>query len=146
MAVVNVDTGNPENFAGRKYEIMPRGIYLFEVSKVPVLHKAKTSQNMVVDVVLKCIDDAESGKYKGTSVFETIALTQKGEYRLVHLALAAGTQTREDIKNAGGVDLELLIGKVLKAEVSVEGPSTNPATGQVYGEKNRVRNYIFEEK
>lgn len=137
MTVVNVDTANPDNFQPRKP--IPAGKYVFEIANDLVVTKAKSSENNIIKIELRCQAEDE---YKGRVVFDNIVLTKKAEFKLCHLVLAAGTQTKEDMGN--GVDLELLKGAVLEAEISLEPPRKDPATGVIYDESNRVKRYIFE--
>ena len=138
MSVVKVDSMNEGNFQSRK--LLNPGTYTFEVANDPVVAKAKSSENNVVSVELRCQDD---GEFKGQPVYDTITLTPKAEFKLCHLALAAGMQTKEDIKN-DGVDLSLLKGSTLSADITIEPGGTNPQTQQQYRDKNRIERYIFD--
>lgn len=137
MSIVKIDASNASNF--KQKTIMPKGRYLFEVAKDLVVSRAKSSDNNIVSVELRCQDE---GEYKGSVVFDTIVLTNKAEWKLCHLALAAGSQSEEDIKN-NGIDLSLIKGCVLTADISVEPGSTAP-DGTTYREKNQVERYVFE--
>ncbi len=136
MTIVRIDASNESNFRTRK--IMPAGRYTFEIANDPVVSKAKTSDNNVVSIELRCIDE---GEYRGSAVFDNIPITPKTEFRLCHLVLAAGSQTKEEMQ-ADGIDLSLLRGKVVEAEVGIEPPSVSP-TGRRFGERNRIERYIF---
>lgn len=140
MAVVKVDASNEKNFQQRR--IMPKGRFLFEVANDLKVEKAKTSSNNVVNVVLKCVDDISDGKHRAATVFDTIALTTKAEWKLVHLALAAGAQTKDEIKTTG-VDLSLIKGRVMEVNIDVQPPQ-EAADGTKYSEKNIVKQYMFE--
>lgn len=138
MTVVNIDAANPNNFQTRKP--VPAGEYLFEVANDLVVTKAKPpSENMLIKVELRVRDE---GEHLGSLVFDNIVLTKKAEFKLCHLALAAGTQTKEEM--ASGVDLDLLKGTVVRALVSLEPAHRDPVTGQMYDEGNRVKRYIFD--
>jgi hypothetical protein len=145
MTTVRVDPSNPDNYQPREFKLLPKGIFLFEIANQLKIEGAKSSSNQKIEVRLKCIDDADGGSFKGTTVFDTIALVPKSEYKLVHLALAAGTQTREQIK-ADGVDLDMITGKVVKADIDVEGPSTSRDGSKTYKERNRVSRYVFDKE
>ncbi len=139
MAVVKVDSNNAENFEKKDFTPIPKGEYVFEIENDLVVEKAKSSDNKIVKVTLVCQDE---GEYKGKKVFDNIVLTKKAEYKLCHLALAAGTQTKEEMRE--GVDLELFKGRLIRAEISVHAPRTDPVTGQMYNESNKVTRYCFD--
>lgn len=138
MAVVKVDGSNPANFESRA-SVIDKGRYVFEIANDLAVIKSKSSDNNIIKVELRCQDE---GKFKGAVVFDNIALTKKAEFKLVHLALAAGSQSKDDI-TSNGVDLALLKGCTVEVEVDVEAPSTG-ADGKTYGEKNRVVKYVFD--
>ncbi len=140
MAVVKVDSNNAENFEKKDFTPIPKGEYVFEIENDLVVVAAKPpSENKIIKVTLVCQDE---GEYKGKKVFDNIVLTKKAEYKLCHLALAAGTQTKEEMQE--GVDLELFKGRLVRAEISVQAPRTDPATGQMYNESNKVTRYCFD--
>ena len=137
MTVVTIDSTNPSNFQMRKP--IPAGTYVFEIANDLVVSKAKSSENNIIKVELRCNDD---GEHKGSVVFDNIALTKKAEFKLCHLVLAAGTQTKEEMSS--GIDLDLLKGRMVEVEVSLEPPRKDPVTGQIYDESNRVKRYCFD--
>lgn len=137
MSVVNVDATNPANFKHKKP--IPAGKYVFEIANDLVVVKSGSSENNIIKVELRCADE---GEHKGSIVFDNMVLTKKAEFKLCHLVLAAGTQTKDEMAN--GVELDLLKGSMVEADIIVEPPTKNPTTGQVYGEKNVVKRYIFE--
>lgn len=137
MTVVVIDAANPNNFQTRKP--IPGGEYLFEIANDLVVTQAKSSENKIIKVELRVRDE---GPHLGSIVFDNIALTKKAEFKLCHIVLSAGTQTKEEM--ASGVDLDLLKGEVVKALVSLEPAHRDPATGQMYDEGNRVKRYIFD--
>lgn len=142
MSIVKVDGANPANFKPKEFKVIPKGKYLFEVTNDLVVTPAKTSGNMIVKVEMKCIDDVDDGKYRGTTVFDNIVLTAKAEWKLVSLALACDSQKEADIKE-NGVDLALIKGRAFEAEIDVQPPSTGP-DGTKYREKNGIVRYLFE--
>jgi hypothetical protein len=137
MAVVKIDANNPNNFTGK--QIVDKGTYVFEIANDLQIVKSKSSDNNIIKVELRVQDE---GKFRGAVVYDNIALTPKSEFKLVHLAMAAGTQTKDEIKN-DGIDLSLFKGATLQAEVDVEAPMQAP-DGTMYQEKNRVTRYIFD--
>ena len=139
MSLVKVNTANPKNFEKRDFTPMPKGQYVFEIANDLVVTKAKSSDNNIIKVELVCQDE---GEYKGKMVFDNIALTKKAEFKLCHLVLAAGTQTKEDMQE--GVDLDLLKGRRVEADITVQPPRTDPSTGDLYPESNKVQRYIFD--
>mgnify|MGYP002642209825 CR=1 FL=1 len=139
MSIVKIDASNEGNFESRSFKILPKGKYIFEVANEPIISQAKSSGKNKVDITLKCADD---GEYKGSSVFDCISLSKKSEWKLCHLVLACGTQSEDDMKN-NGIDLSLLKGATLEAEVDVQ-PATVGADGKTYNEKNRITRYLFE--
>lgn len=136
MGTVRIDSTNEGNF--RAKTLIPKGDYLFEIANDLVVEKAKSSQNNVVNVELRCQDD---GPAKGSVVFDTIALTKKAEWKLCHLVLAAGTQSKAEMK-ADGIELSLLKGQIVKAGVDIQPARSAPDGGQ-YAAKNRVTQYCF---
>ena len=139
MSIVKIDASNTGNFQARK--ILPKGRYSFEIANDLVVAKAKNSANNKVDVELRCTTE---GDCRGAVVYDVIAITQKTEWKLCHLVMAAGTQSEEDVK-MNGVDLSLLKGATVEADIDVEGPSKG-ADGKQYNEKNRVARYVFSPK
>ncbi len=137
MSVVKVDSTNEGNFQARR--ILPKGRYPFEIANDLKVEQAQTSGNNIVKIELRC--QAEDGA-KGVPVFDNCVLTPKGEWKLCQLALSAGVQTAEEIKTTG-VDLELLKGKIVEAEIDVE-PARQAPDGTMYNEKNKVSRYLFE--
>lgn len=138
MTIVKIDSSNEANFKG--FKLLPPGSYCFEIANEPEVGRSSKG-NPLVNVELRCADE---GEFKGHPVFDNIAITQKSEFRICHLALAAGTQTKEEIKN-NGIDLSLLPGKIVEAEIGVQAPRKDPVTGTNYREKNTVERYVFEE-
>lgn len=142
MATVKIDATNEANFKQKAWPVMPRGVYTFEVANEPHTEQAKSSTNNIIKVELKCLDE---GEFKGLTIWDNIVLTPKAEFKLVHLVLAAGTQTREDMKN-NDIDLSLLKGQAIRAEVSIEGPTQDRNDpSKTYPEKNRIQRYVFDE-
>ena len=137
MSIVKIDASNTSNFKAKT--LIPKGRYVFEVANDLVVAKSKNSSNNKVDVELRCQDE---GPAKGSVIFDTLVLSPKTEWKMCHLVLACGTQTEADMK-ANGVDLALLKGCKLEAEVDVRAPEKG-ADGTTYGEKNVVKRYIFE--
>ncbi len=137
MAVVRVDSSNPDNF--RAKQLIDPGHYCFEVENEPTVEQAKTSQNQVVKIEARCTDD---GKFKGCKVYATHALTAKAEWMLCHLVLSCGTQTEEAMA-ANGIDLSLLKGATFEAEIGISDPQVDPSTGQKYKPKNEINKYLF---
>jgi len=141
MPIVNVDVADESKFQQKSFKLLPKGNYVFELAKNLVVEQAKTSNNRKVDVEAVCMDE---GEFKGTRVWTTIALTPKSDWRLVHLALACGTQTKDEIKAAGGVDLSLLTaGCRFEASVDVTPEQTAP-DGTTYRAKNTITRFLFE--
>mgnify|MGYP001199993089 CR=1 FL=1 len=134
--IIKVDGNNPDNFTARR--LIEPGRYLFEIAEEPKVTMSKNG-NPVVNVQLRVADD---GANKGAVVFDNLAVTPKSEFRLCHLVMAAGSQTKDEIAQSG-VDLSLLTGRIVEADVIIEPPQKDPATGQMYSEKNRINKYIF---
>jgi len=139
MAVVRlVDTSNPDNFRAKK--LIDKGQYCFQIENDVVVEQAKSSSNQVVNIEARCTDD---GKFKGSKIYATHALTAKAEWMLCHLVLSCGTQTEEEI-TANGIDLSLLKGSIFEAEIGISDPKEDPVTGQKYKPKNTIEKYLFE--
>lgn len=137
MSIIKIDGNNESNFTG--FKLLHPGAYCFEIANEPEVKKSSKGNPMIA-VELRCADD---GEFKGCAVFDNIAITPRSEFRVCHLALAAGTQDKEDIKSRG-VDLSLLPGKIVEAEIGIQPARMDPATGNTYREKNIVRRYIFD--
>lgn len=131
MSIVKVDASNESNFKAKT--IMPKGRYTFEVANDLVVTKAKNSSNNIVAVELRCVSE---GEFRGNAVYDNLVLTPKTEWKLVHLAKACGISD-SDIKN-DGVDLAMIKGMTLEADIDVQAPSGG------YREKNVVTRYVFE--
>jgi len=140
MAVVKIDSTNPDNFRPKK--LIAPGQYTFTVANDPVVEVAQSSGNSIVKVELRCNDD---GEFKGSPVYDICAITEKAQFKLCHLALAAGTQSKEEIQN-DGVDLGLLKNAVVECAITIEKGTVDPSTGQQYKDKNKVDKYLFEEE
>ena len=138
MSIVKVDSSNPDNFRAKK--LADPGNYCFVVENEPVVAQAKSSQNQVVNVEVRITDD---GKFKGSKIYATHALTAKAEWMLCHLVLSCGTQSEEEIAR-DGIDLGLLKGETFEAEIGISDPQTDPSTGQKYKPKNTIEKYLFE--
>ena len=138
MAIVNVDATTTNKLQTRKP--IPDGEYTFEIANDLVVTQAKPpSTNKLIKVELRVQDD---GEHMGALVYDNIVLTRKAEFKLCHIVLAAGTQTKEEMES--GVDLDLLKGEIVKAMVSLEPPRRDSVTGQMYDESNSVKRYIFD--
>jgi hypothetical protein len=140
MPIVKIDATNPDNF--RQKKLIEPGQYVFTIANSPVVESAASSGKPIVKVELRCDDD---GDFKGCPIYETITITPKAQWKLCHLALAAGAQTREEIENEG-VELSLLQNCRVDAVVEIEKGGIDTATGKNYRDKNRVEKYLFEEE
>jgi hypothetical protein len=138
MSIVKIDGSNESNFTGRK--VITPGKYVFEIANDLIVEKSKSSDNNKVEVQLRCVDE---GEFKGSLVFDSIPLTPKCEWRLCNLAMAAGRQSKEEIKSTG-VDLSLLKGSAVEVIVAVKPPEVDPVSGKKYKEKNEVERYCFD--
>ena len=139
MSVVKIDSSNANNFKNK--QILPAGEYVMEVANDLVITKSQSSDNNLVKVELRVADE---GEFMGCTVYDNIVLSKKAEWKVCHLALACGTQTKEEIQN-DGVDLALIKGSRCEVKIGVEPPSMG-TDGTRYSEKNKVERYIFEEE
>ncbi len=137
MAIYRPDAGNPDNFRAKK--LIDPGQYCFEIENDVVVSQSQSSPNQVVKIEARCSDD---GKFKGSKIYATHALTKKAEWSLCHLVLSCGTQTEEEMAR-DGIDLGLLKGSTFEAEVGISDPQTDPTTGQKYKPKNTIEKYLF---
>jgi hypothetical protein len=145
MTTVRVDTSNPDVFKQKDFTPVPKGTYTLECrgadSKAPIVVKAGSSDNMVVNFEYRICDE---GEHIGKKIFDCCTITAKAEWRLIHLALACGTQTKEDITQ-NGVDLDKLEGARFSAEIDIEPGGVNATDpSKRYRDKNRITRYLFE--
>lgn len=142
MAIVKIDGANEDDFKQKDFEPIPNGTYLFEVTgpdNGPLrVEKAKSSDNNVVNVVLVCADE---GEFKGKKVFDTLTINAKAQWKLCHLAMAAGVP-KETVQNEG-VDLDAILHQHVKATIGTEAAKTLP-DGTEAKARNRVSQYLFE--
>ncbi len=141
MVILNVDTSNPD-LLDRKYDPIPKGIYIMEIENELVVEDSKnTPGNQIVKVELRVMDDEE---YKGRKVFDTLVISsdpetaKKCEWKIAQIAISSGICTKETLKD--GVDIGELKGKVCNVKIGVK-----PKTDE-YDAKNVVKEYMYEDE
>lgn len=157
MGIVNINTQSEDIFEQQSFEPIPAGVYLFSLGNLPGSNveakktfavQTSSKGTPIVPVQLRCEANADGSetKYKGRLVFDNCALSHEvGQKKLVHMALAFGAISKEEISAAGGVDLERF-SPMLRAKVEIgvkmEKPFNEP--GGEAEPKNVVKRYLFE--
>ena len=100
-----------------QFPVLPPGIYTLLVKDV--VQKASKSSGELTLAVQFEVQDGPNGSPEsaGKKLFSTYSLQEKAAWRVKKLCVAAG-MTADEI--AAGVDDELLLGRVIKADVAVE--------------------------
>ncbi len=135
MALVNVDTSNPESMERPAYEPLEAGVYELRITnKLEVKPSAKVGNDGVnhgrIEVVL---EDIESGK----TVKDWIPMSPNMKWKLNQFTAAAGVTEVEP----GQVDLDDFQDLIVNAEI---GQRSYPRNDGTTGLTNEVRKYIYE--
>ena len=145
MASIKIDTSNPELLAQPEYKIPTPGVYTLEVANDLKVENAKKSNNKVVKIELRIVDD---GEFKGNRVFDNLVISQdpetrkKTEWKTAQLTVACGVLTPEQLKAGEEIDLSLFKGRACRATIGVK-VSHNPVTDE--DEKRAfVKQYMFD--
>lgn len=133
MSIVKIDASNPANFKEKR--LIEPGEYVFEIANIKA-DKAKETGNSVLKVEMRCQDN---GEFRGAPVFDSITLTKNAEWKFAHLCLSAGF-TKDEIAN--GIDTSDLIGRFIKAKVSIVPAGTY--NGNPIKERNVIDAYVFD--
>lgn len=147
MAIITVDTSNPDLTKKRKFDPIPNDTYTFEVANNLVPKESKTTPgNQVVQIELVVTDD---GEFKGRKVFDNLVImgmnadpkSKAGcEQKIASFAMACGVMTKEQIEAGEGIDLNLFKGSICQAKVKIK---PNVYLGETTM-KNVVQEYLFE--
>jgi hypothetical protein len=108
MPVVKVDTSSEGAFDHKAMEPAPSGVYICSLKKLPLTVETSKAQNQMVvaDLVIEADENGNDTPHKGKGVFNYISLSEKNFNPISHLALCFGAMTIEEMKEAGGVELE----------------------------------------
>lgn len=158
MGLVEVDVGNPDLFKAYEARILPKGPHLFEVANDLIVEPAKSSDNNIINVELRCQDEDEN---KSTPVWDIFTLVTNAqgekaikskainEARLAQFAVACGVRTQAQIEAGEGIPLHEFKGCRCNAITKVEikpDPTTLDEEGQpVQRKRARIVRYVFEE-
>ena len=105
--MLKIDNTKEENFEPKNFELMPKGIYRFQVGhKLAVVKCKPPSTNNMIKLILTCVDDVEDGKYLGRKVFDNLVLIDSCEFKLNAFAISSGLYTAESLKQDGQIDTE----------------------------------------
>ena len=154
MSTVNVDVSDPKIFEPSSFRLAANGQKVLEIANELKLEPCKEpSENSKIEIELRIIDD---GDEKGIKVFDRIivwpegaVLTEKqkvgreiNQQRLVHLTMAAGVKTKEELAVDGSIPLEQFKGRAVNAYV---GTTTykKQDTDEIV-KKNEVKRYLFK--
>jgi len=151
MGLVEIDTSNEDLFKPYEFKVLPKGKHRFEVANDLVVEPAKSSDNNVIKVELRCQDEDEN---KGSVVFDTFVLienpqTEKhrksrqiNQGRLAQFAVACGVRTKEEIESGKGIPLDEFKGKICDAITRIV-PYKDPNTGEAK-QSAKIARYLFE--
>lgn len=143
--LIKVDTSNPDLLKKRVFKVVSPDTYTFEVANDLKVEPAKSSQNQIVKIQLRVLDD---GEFKGEGVFDTLVISadpetrKKCEWKTAQFAVACGVCQPEDINNIGEIDLSEFKGRACRATTGVK-TTTNPTT-QEEQQRAYVKQYLFE--
>ena len=143
MALVNIDTTNEELLKNPTYEPAPAAIYNFAIAnKVLKVEKAKSSNNMMIKVELRCIDDIAYGdgkSTKGMKLTDYMVLTDEGKWKLVQLSKSCSVESAD-----GQLDLDDFIGAECSASVIIDSYMKDEAVDGVMQPVQKFTNKIDE--
>lgn len=151
MGILSVDTANPDLFKSPSYKVIPSGRYTFEVANDLTVEDCKNSENRIMKIELRCLDDGDA---KGAVVFDNIVFmtdtssekAQKAmkinQARLCQFAVGCGIATQEEIEATGNIDTGTAKGRVCECLIGIRN-SKNPNTGEDQ-QQNVVKQYLFE--
>ena len=119
---------------------LPEGIYHLRADKATYKTTGPNSKKPgtpMCELQLTVFGPEEAEEFHGRKVFENFMLAGEGMFRTRQFLEASG-------KDEGYVlsDTEELIGLEVAAVVQVEPERKDPASGQVYGARNKVQRYI----
>ena len=152
MSTINVDVSDPKIFEPSSFRLAKDGQKVLEIANELKLEPCKEpSENQKIEIELRIIDD---GDEKGIKVFDRIiifanATTDKqlkgqeiNQQRLVHLTMAAGVKTKEELAADGSIPLENFKGRAVKAYVGTTTYKKQDTQETV--KKNEVKRYLFK--
>jgi len=147
MSLIDIDTSNEELLKKPVYEPAPASIYQFAVAnKTLKVEKSKSSENMMVVVELRCIDDIPYGNgknTKGLKIKEYMVLTDEGKWKLAQFAKACGIESVD-----GKLDLDDFIGAECSASIKIEAYKKEETVDGVLQEvtkySNRLDEFVWE--
>jgi hypothetical protein len=140
MPVVKVDTSSEGAFDHKAMEPAPSGVYICSLKKLPLTVETSKAQNQMVvaDLVIEADENGNDTPHKGKGVFNYISLSEKNFNPISHLALCFGAMTIEEMKEAGGVELERFSSDHRgKVQLGIQ------AETEQYQAKNTVKKYLW---
>lgn len=145
MGLLSIDTSNLDELLDQKpLEPVPSGKYCCEVENDLKVEKSKSSDNEIIKVELRILDDSE---YKGRKIFDNLVIgsspdTKKNcEWKIAQFLAACGV-SKEVICSFSADDLSSLKGSVCNVVVVMK-------TEQYEGEekkKNVVKQYLVPQE
>lgn len=139
--LVKIDTTDTEDLLKKRtFEPIPPGKYIFEVENDLKVEASQSSDNQIVKVELRVVDD---GEFKGRKVFDNLVIgatpetKKKCDYKIAQFAIACGVCTKDTLDE---IDLDLFKGCNVNARIGVTVSTYQGDTKK----KNEVKEYIFE--
>jgi len=140
MGLLSVDVSNPDLLKKRSFDPVPAGTYVCEVENDLVVAASKSSDNQIVKLELRIIDD---GEYKGRKIFDNLIIGStpevkaKTEWKIAQFAIACGVCTKDTLNE---IDLKMFKGTTCNVKVGVK---TEAYQGETKA-KNVVQEYLFD--
>lgn len=146
MATIKLNTQNPEELLKGR-EPIDSGVYLCEVEGPMKIENAQKSNNKIVPIILRVLNN---GEFKGRKIFDrliigaTPEIQDKVEWKIVQFAVATECYTAEELQTED-IELDSFIGAQVSVEVEkVNSEYTDPVTGDFKSTvKNEVKRYII---
>ena len=138
--MLSVDVTNPDLLKKRTFEPVPTGTYACEVENDLVVTDSKSSNNKIVKLELRVLDD---GEFKGRKIFDNLIIAtdpevkKKTEWKIAQFAIACGVCTKDTLNE---IDLEMFKGTTCEVKVGVK---TEAYQGETKA-KNVVKEYLFD--
>ncbi len=139
-SILKVDTSSPDMFERPNFPVLEPGRYTFEVANDLKVQPSKSSNNQIVKIELRCVDD----DHKGVVIYDNLVIgadakTRKScEWKINQFAASCGVI--DPSNPSAEIDLEEFQGKVCEALVAQEIGKT--ASGRAVT-RNVIEEYLY---
>jgi len=147
MGILSIDTtNNPDLLKKKNFESIQPGKYTLEVENDLKVEDSKSSDNKIIKIELRVLDD---GEFKGRKVFDNLVIgsnpetRKKTDWKIAQFAFACGVCTTKE--QLAEIDLDAFKGSTCEAKIGLVPDSYKREQGEEGAMKNVVQQYLFED-